>query len=100
MIKNSQEGRSCLAAATTSGPIQPLSGRSAHGRHNERGQSWRLAHAAYRLRVRLLLFIGFCAAFAWLALTLAHEAAGIDLMPGGGFFQFPEIRWTNADNLP
>jgi hypothetical protein len=50
--------------------------------------------------VRFLLFIGFCAAFAWLALTLAHEAAGIDLMPGGGFFQFPEIRWTNADNLP
>ena len=50
--------------------------------------------------MRFLLFVAFCAAFVWLALTLAHEAAGIDLMPGGGLFQFPEIRWSEADNLP
>ena len=43
--------------------------------------------------MRLLLLILFCAAFVWVALTVAHEVAGFDLIRGGGPFQMPEIRW-------
>jgi hypothetical protein len=38
-------------------------------------------------------------ALVWVVLTLAHEVADIDVMPEGGLFQFPEIRFDRADQL-
>jgi hypothetical protein len=50
--------------------------------------------------MRTLLLLAVAAALVWLVLTFAHEAAGIDLMPHGGLFQFPEVHWNKAQNLP
>ncbi len=41
--------------------------------------------------MRSLLLLAVVAGLVWLILTLAHEAAGIDIMPHGGLFQFPEV---------
>jgi hypothetical protein len=50
--------------------------------------------------MRTLLLLAIAAALVWLVLTAAHEAAGIDVMPHGGLFQFPEVHWNKAGNLP
>jgi hypothetical protein len=50
--------------------------------------------------VKFLFFLVLCGAFVWLALTLAHEVAGFDLIEGGGIFQMPEIRWGFVDRAP
>jgi hypothetical protein len=50
--------------------------------------------------MRTLLLLAVAAALVWLVLTAAHEAAGIDIMPHGGLFQFPEVHWDKAQNLP
>jgi hypothetical protein len=49
--------------------------------------------------VRFLLLVALAAAFVWVALTLAHEVAGLDLLKGGGPFQFPEIRWGFVEDF-
>lgn len=49
--------------------------------------------------VRTLLAIAAAAALVWLVMTLANEFAGIEIVPDGGFFQFPEIRFDRADEL-
>jgi hypothetical protein len=53
-----------------------------------------------RALMRTLLLLAVAAALVWLVLTAAHEAAGIDIMPHGGLFQFPEVHWDKAGNLP
>ena len=50
--------------------------------------------------MRFLLLLALGAGFVWLALTLAHEVAGLDLINGGGPFQMPEIRWGFVEDMP
>jgi hypothetical protein len=50
--------------------------------------------------VRFLLLIALGAALVWLALAVAHEVAGFDLVEGGGIFQIPEIRWGFVEDVP
>ena len=50
--------------------------------------------------MKLLLFVALAAALVWVALTLAHEIAGLDLIQGGGLFQMPEIRWGFVEDMP
>ena len=49
--------------------------------------------------MRSLLTLAAAAALIWVVLTLAHELADIDVMPEGGFFTFPEIRFDRAGEL-
>ena len=50
--------------------------------------------------MRFLLLIALGAAFVWLALTVAHEVTGFDLIRGGGPFQMPEMRWGFVQEFP
>lgn len=49
--------------------------------------------------MRTLLLLAAAVALVWVVLTLAHEFADIDVMPRGGLFQFPEIRFDRAGEL-
>lgn len=49
--------------------------------------------------MRTLLSLAAAGLLVWLVLTLANELTDVDIVPEGGLFQFPEIRFDRAGEL-